>query len=79
MAKRRKKMQDMGMVKPALGLTGGAVVLGMGSQVVSSVGGSTAGMGVASRFLSPMGTALGVGLTIRELRKLKRVQKQKRE
>ena len=80
---RKKKDSEFGIAKPALALTGGAVVHGIGSSVVGGVGGSTAGAAggglvAAASFLPPIGAAIGAGLTIQQLQKLEKQVKRKR-
>ena len=72
---RRKKREELGIARPAIGLLGAAVTLGVGAQVVSQVGGSTAasaggGLVVASSFLPVAGTVIGGGIVIGQLRGL---------
>ena len=78
-----RKKKDLDIAKPALALTGGAVVLGIGGSVVGGVGGSTAGAAggglvAAASFLPPIGAAIGAGLTIQQLQKLEKQVKRKR-
>lgn len=80
---KRKKDSDLGIVKPSMAIVGGGVVLGVGSSIVGGVGGSTAagaqgGLVAASSFLPVAGTAIGAGLTLRQLRNLEEQTKRKR-
>ena len=72
-----KKRKEMGLKQASMGLVGGAVILSTGSQVVSSVGGSGAGLTAAARFLPTMGTALGAGLTLQQVRKLQSLKSER--
>ncbi len=73
-----RKKKDLGIAKPALGLTVGATILGVGAGVAVKAGGSGAGLSAAAGFLPTMGTAVGAGLTIVQLRKLEKQTKRKR-
>ena len=75
---KRKKREDLGITRPAMGLVGGAAILGIGSTVAVKAGGSAAGMSAAASFLPPMGTAVGAGLTVMQLRKLEKQTKRKK-
>lgn len=75
---KRKKTSDLGIAKPAIGLTVGGSILGLGAGVAVKAGGSGAGLSAAAGFQKPIGATIGVGLTIRQLRKLQKVRKQKR-
>lgn len=68
----RRKKQDLGIAQPAISMVGGATILGIGGQAAVSAGGSGAGMTVMAGYLPAMGTAIGAGLTIKQLRKLKK-------
>lgn len=74
--KMKKKNKDLGMTKPALGMVAGATILGVGGSVAVSAGGSGAGMSAMAGYMPAMGTTIGAGLTIQQLRKL---QKKRRE
>lgn len=78
-----KKRKEMGLKQATTGIVGGAVILGMGGAVVGAIPGTTAataggGITAAASFMPVMGTALGAGLTVRELRKLEKVSKKHR-
>ncbi len=73
-----RKKKDLGIAKPALGLTVGATILGVGAGVAVKAGGSGAGLSAAAGFLPTMGTAVGAGLTIGQLRRLEKQTKRKR-
>ncbi len=78
-----KKRKEIGLKQASMGLVGGAVILGAGSSVVGAIPGTTAataggGITAAASFMPVMGTALGAGLTIRELKKLQKVSKKHR-
>ena len=75
MAKRKK---DLGIAKPAMELTMGASILGLGAGVAVSAGGSGAGMSAAAGFMPAMGTTVGAGLTIGQLKKLEKQNKRRR-
>jgi len=77
MATRRKKRDDLGLIKPAIVLTGVGIGLGVGSSVVGSVGGSTAaaaqgGLTSAASFLPVAGTVVGSFVVVRQLQGLQR-------
>ncbi len=79
---KKKKVSDLGIARPAMGLIGGGIALGLGSSIVGSVGGSTAasaqgGLTTAASFLPIAGTAVGAGLTIRQLKKLEKMQERR--
>ena len=79
---RKKKDSDLGIARPAMGLVGGGVILGVGSSVVGSVGDSTAasaqaGLGAAASFLPTAGTIVGADLTLRQLERLKKAGKRR--
>ncbi len=78
-----KKRKEMGLKQATTGLVGGAVVLGAGGVVVGAIPGTTAataagGITAAASFMPVMGTAMGVGLTVQQLRKLEKVSKKRR-
>ncbi len=78
-----KKKKDLGIAKPAMGLVGGAAILGVGGSVVGAIPGTTAataggGLTAAAGFMPLMGTAMGAGLTVQQLRKLQKVSKKHR-
>ena len=80
---KRKKREDMGMVKPAMGLVGGGVILGVGGSVVGAIPGTTAataggGLTAMASFMGPMGATVGAGLTVQQLRKLEKQTKRRR-
>lgn len=74
-----KKKKELGMVKPALAMTGASVVLGVGSQVAVGSGGSAAGIGAMSGFLPIAGSAMGAGVVVGQLRKLEEAGKTRRK
>lgn len=76
MAKKRNK--DLGITKPAIGLTIGGSILGVGAGVAVAAGGSGAGLTAAAGFLPTAGIAIGAGLTVGQLRKLEEQNKRKR-
>jgi len=72
---RRKKDEGLGIARPALGLVGAGVVLGVGSSVVGSVGGATAasaqtGLTTVASFAPVIGTGIGSFIVVRQLRNL---------
>ncbi len=80
---KHRKAKDVGFIKPAKGLVGGTVILGVGGSVVSGIGGPTAnvaggGLVTAAGFFPAIGTAVGAGLTVQQLRKLEKQTKRKR-
>jgi len=75
MAKRKRK-DDLGLAKPAIELTKGSVILGVGATAATGVGGSAAGLTAASGMLPAVGVAVGAGAVIRQTRKLQ--QKKRR-
>ena len=79
----RKKRNELDLVRPAGGLLLGGIALGVGSSVVGSVGGATAanaqaGLGTFSSFLPVVGTGIGAGIVIGQLRNLEDTTKRKR-
>ena len=72
---KRKKVSDLGIVKPAVGLTVGGSILGLGADVAVKAGGSGAGMSAMGSFMGPMGATVGAGLTVGQLKKLQKVSK----
>ena len=75
---KRKKREDLGIARPAMGLVGGAAILGIGSTVAVKAGGSGAGMSAMASFMPAMGTTVGAGLTVQQLRKLEKQTKRRR-
>lgn len=75
---KHKKAKDIGVIKPTGALVGGAVILGVGSSVVGAAGGPVGGLTAAASFMPVIGTGVGVGLTIQQLRKLEEQTKRKR-
>ena len=73
-----KKRKELGMVKPALALTGASVALGVGSQVTVAAGGSAAGLGAMAGFMPAAGAAMGAGVVVGQLRKLEKAGKVKK-
>ncbi len=72
---RKERKDDLGIVKPAVGLTVGGSILGLGAGIAISAGGSGAGLSAAAGFLPTMGTAIGGGLVIGQVRKLQKQTK----
>ena len=78
-----KKKKDIGVVKPALGMVGGGVALGLGSQVISSVGGPTAGyagagMVTMASFMPPLAAVVGGAAVLQQTKKLQKSIKYKK-
>ena len=75
MAGRKRKRNN------AIGAVGGLVALGattgVGAQVITSTGGSAAGVAKVSGFFPAIGTAVGAGLVLREVDKLRKVVRRK--
>ena len=71
MAKRKKD----GLKQATIGLVGGSVILSTGSSVVQKTGGSAAGLTAAAGFMPAMGTAMGAGMTLMQLKKLERLKR----
>ena len=67
---RKKKEQDLGITGPAIALTVGGSILGLGAGLTVAAGGSAAGLTAAAGFLPITGTAIGGGIVIGQLRKL---------
>ena len=72
MSKRKK-----GMVSDALALTTTGITLGVGANIISKVGGSTAGIASLSSFMPMIGTVKGAGYAIDALGEL-RIKKRRR-
>ncbi len=84
---KRKKDSDLGIVRASKGIVVGSAVLGFGGSVVGAasgpVGGSTAassqaGLGAAAGFLPIVGTTIGGGLVVGQLRKLNKQVKHRK-
>jgi len=80
---KRKKVPDIGFVRPAIGLVGAGVAFGVGAGVVGSIGGSTAaaagsGLVAGASFLPVAGTAVGSFIVVRQLQGLQRQIEPKR-
>ena len=80
MAKKRKKTS---LGEAGIGLTKGAVILGVGGSVVGAIPGTTAataggGLTAMASFMPVAGTAIGAGLTIQQLKKLEKQNKRRR-
>ncbi len=80
---KRKKRSEIGLKQASTSLVGGAVILGAGGAVVGAIPGTTAataggGISAVAGFLPTMGTALGAGLTVQQLRKLQKVSKKRK-
>ena len=78
-----KKRKEIGLKQASMGLVGGAVVLGAGGTVIGAIPGTTAataggGISAAAGFLPTMGTVMGAGLTVQQLRKLQKVSEKHR-
>ena len=70
-----KKQKGIGLIKPTLALTGGAIILGAGSQVVGSIGGPTAaasqsGLTTFASFAPVIATGIGSFIVVRQLQGL---------
>jgi len=82
---RRKKDEGIGIARPAIGLLGAGVGLGIGSSVIGGIGGPTAasaqaGLTGAASFLPVAGTAVGGFLVVRQLQGLqKQVEQQTKQ
>jgi len=76
MAKRRKVARNT-FIGATGSLLGASVILGVGSTVVTRVGGSAGGLTAAASFLPPIGATIGAGFTIGQLRRLQRTKKKK--
>ena len=74
---RRKRRDEIGFVRPAVGLLGAGVAFGVGASLVEGVGGSTAasagkGLAVGASFLPVAATAVGGFIVVRQLQGLQR-------
>jgi len=72
---RRKNVNGFGLTRPALGLVGAGLVLGVGSSVLGKVGGSTAtaaqgGLTTFASFTPVIATGIGSFIVIRQLQNL---------
>ena len=78
----KRKKKDTGMAGAALGMVAGGATLGIGAQVITQVGGPTAGyagagMTTMASFMPAMGSAYGAGLTVQQLKKLQKQSKRR--
>ena len=74
---KRKKVSDMDIIGASKGIVVSSAVLGFGGSIVSGAGGNTTGISAAASFLPPIGAAIGAGLTVRQLKKLEKLQKRR--
>jgi len=72
------KKKGLGIAKPALQITGGAVILGVGSSVATGVGGSAVGLTTMASFMPAMGAAVGGGIVLEQTRKLQPKKRRRR-
>lgn len=68
MAKRKRN----DLASAGIGMTRGAVILGIGADVSTKAGGSGAGMTTMSGYLPMIGSTYGAGMTIKQLKKLQK-------
>ncbi len=73
-----KKKKDIGFVEGGIELSKGAVVLGVGADVAVKAGGNPAGLTTMSSFMPAMGSAMGAGLVVGQLKKLSKSSKRKK-
>lgn len=78
-----KKKKGLGIAKPALQMTGGAVILGVGSSVATGTGtvgtAAAGGLTTMASFMPAMGAAVGGGLVLNQVKKLEKVNKRRRK
>ncbi len=79
----KKKSALNGLNRGSRGIVVGGATLGIGSQVIGTIGGSTApaaqsGLLAAASFLPVVGTAVGAGVVVRQLDNLQESTKRKR-
>ncbi len=75
---KRKKDSDLGIVRASKGIVVGSAVLGFGGSVVGAAGGPVGGITAAAGFLPIVGTTIGGGLVVGQLRKLNKQVKHRK-